>query len=570
MTGPAMNTNLVYKFTGTMPQTQNFGVISDSETLNQAIQDNYVANRINASKDANPIATLGVTGALWYAIAQAMDKFNAHCDKPYEQTIFGKLGNWGDKISEETYIGKKLTKFTKWLGEYSSQKAQKSQIAYTLKNHSTKPEWAIARNMSSGLLGFLSNDTEEIIGKFMDPVKSAQKLEQYDLSQEAINTLANSLKGLSKEEKMIALVKEELKLLGAKPEIIAKFEKKNGFISLQKLANCLKARKLGFNNLTHYEKLKGKFLEHPQEILKVLEKGAKNGTKVSIWRRGNKVMDHLVGRTATISEYYNKYKATLGAGNKTPLGRFLAKFMGYLTEGATNRFAGGKLAVFMQAYVLGDMIVHAWNAPKGEKGKTLAERFVNDFSYFLAMPVGVWAMHKLGGFKYVGLDKAGVDKFRAALKTFNENVKNNKFTTKEAYNAARKDLINMLGLDKIKNPFKKLLQKAGSFLNIGNEHIKPYLSKNKFNFNWFRKFFNGNIIGVPMRVIIALMFISPLIAKATTKVAHAIFGRPTYSVLDEGKEFPEEQNTESTKLNTGKTLIQPQQNTNLLNKYKTT
>ena len=99
MTGPAMNTNLVYKFTGTMPQTQNFGVISDSETLNQAIQDNYVANRINASKDANPIATLGVTGALWYAIAQAMDKFNAHCDKPYEQTIFGKLGNWGDKIS---------------------------------------------------------------------------------------------------------------------------------------------------------------------------------------------------------------------------------------------------------------------------------------------------------------------------------------------------------------------------------------------------------------------------------------------------------------------------------------
>ena len=86
-----------------------------------------------------------------------------------------------------------------------------------------------------------------------------------------------------------------------------------------------------------------------------------------------------------------------------------------------------------------------------------------------------------------------------------------------------------------------------------------------------KKFFNGNLIGVPMRIIFAMMVLSPLMAKATTKVAHAIFGRPTFSVLDEGNELSEEPSQTSipqAQPNISQSQLSPQNQskTNLLNK----
>lgn len=69
------------------------------------------------------------------------------------------------------------------------------------------------------------------------------------------------------------------------------------------------------------------------------------------------------------------------------------------------------------------MIINTIHAPKGEKGKTFIERFVNDFSYFLAMPLGIWAMHKAGGLKYLGMTEAQRNNYRALLKKFNFDAK---------------------------------------------------------------------------------------------------------------------------------------------------
>ncbi len=49
----------------------------------------------------------------------------------------------------------------------------------------------------------------------------------------------------------------------------------------------------------------------------------------------------------------------------------------------------------MQAYIFGDMLYHSIKAQKGEKGKTLIERAVNDFTYFIAMSLGIMGMHKI-------------------------------------------------------------------------------------------------------------------------------------------------------------------------------
>ncbi len=293
--------------------------------------------------------------------------------------------------------------------------------------------------------------------------------------------------------------------------------------------------------MKEFNALKGKFLDNPKKVIAALENAVKKNPdlKISIWRSKGalgKVKNHFFGRTATVSEYLNKYKATLGLGNKTKLGRFLPKAMGWLAEGCTNRFAGGKLGVFMQAYIFGDMLVNTFKAPKGEKLKTLAERFVNDFSYFLALPLGMFAMHKIGGFKFAGLDKKGAAAYEKALNKLNAKNARKGFASKKAYQQAVKEHNKKLGAKNIKNPITKLLHKVGKFINMGNQRIKPYKSASKWNLNWLRAFKNANVLGVPLRIIIPMAMVSPFVAKWATKAVHAVFGKPTHSVLDDEPE----------------------------------
>lgn len=530
----------------------------DAEKLKQSANNSYLANRTRASKDSNPLVTAGIGAGVWYGIAQGMDKFNPMCEGAYNNSILGKIGAWGDKISTKTFIGRKIEGFARWMDKQVTKLSGKSKIVYSLKNHSTRPEWQFARMPGAGLHGFLAADAEQVVEQFLKPIANAegmnilgvpvggnknlfQKLEQYGFGQKDIDNFVNSLKGKSFAEKALALQKKELELLGAKPNVIAGVETKRGMSGLQKLAEHLKIKKLGFKNLKEYEALKGKFLDNPDKVIKMFDHAAKDPKlKVSIWRgQGGifkKIKNHLFGRTISFSEYRNKYLATLGKGNHTKLGRALPKMLGWFMEGCTNRFAGGKLAVAMQAGIFADMLYHTIKAPKGEKGKTFAERFVNDFSYFIALTAGIIGMHKIGGFKYAGLDEKGREAYRAAREAFNQKVKTGIFKDKKAYNKARKILDKKLGYKNIKNPITKLLNRIGRLINIGNERVLSYKSPKKWNMNFLRKFANGNILGVPLRILIPMAVVSPFIAKWTTTAVHKIFGRPTVSVLDEEQE----------------------------------
>lgn len=531
----------------------------DTEKIKQSVDHSYLANRARASEEANPTAVLGLTGAAWYGISQGMDRLNPKFGGEFQNSLLGKLGRWGDKISTKNPIGRKIEGFARWLDKKITKLSGKSQIVYSLQNHSTRPEWSFAKVPGAGVHGFLASDTEQVIEEFLKPIayrqKSiigiptslknyVQKLENFGLKQAEIDAFAQSLKGKSFLDKALALQVKELELLGADAKVIASVQKK-GITALQKLAENLKIKKLGFKNMKEFEALKGKFLDNPDKVIKMLDKMAKEhpNWKVSIWRgEGNifsKIKNHLFGRTVSFSEYRNKYLATTGKGAHTKFGRALQKAVGWITEGGTNRYAGGKLAVLMQAYIFGDMLYHSIKAPKGEKGKTLIERAVNDFTYFIAMSLGIMGMHKIGGFKYAGLDIKGREAYREALKAFNEKVTNGFFKSKKSYKVARKALDKKLGVKNIKNPITKLLHKIGKLINIGNERVLSYSSPKNWNLNWLRKIKNGNILGVPIRIIIPMMVVSPFLAKWTTKAVHKIFGKPTNSVLDEDKE-PEE------------------------------
>lgn len=555
----------------TQPPMQGTG----SEQIRQSVDNSYLANRAKASGDATPEQLLPFWLASWYGLGQLMDKFNPLCRGEYKDSILGKIGGWGDKVSTKTRVGRGIENGLQWIDNKTTALAKKNKIVNALKNYSTRPEWSFAKTPGAGVHGFLATDTEQLFENFLNPltnrqVKSPffgiplspksnyyQGLEQYgNITQQEINNFVKSLKGKTFAEKTLALQKKELELLGANADIVAKIEGKTGLKGLEKLAKSLKVKKLGFKSIREFNELKGKFLDNPDKIMKALENADKK-IKFSVWRGNDnilgKIKSHLIGRIATPQEYLNKYKAILGKGNTSRLGRFLPASLGWLTEGTTSRFAGGKLAVAMQSYFLADMLYHTIKAPKGEKTKTFAERFVNDFTYFMAMTFGIKAMHKVGGLKYLGIkDKAGIEAYRKGVEAFKAKHAAGLLKNKKAYKFAQKRLDVLLGKQNVKGFFNKLFFKVGKLINLGNERIPAYKSTSKYNLNWLRKCANGNILGVPLRFAIPMLVISPFLAKLTTKTAHKIFGKPTNSVLDEDKE-PEE-------VKTAQQQTQPQNN----------
>lgn len=549
----------------TQPPMQGTG----SEQIRQSVDNSYLANRAKASGDATPEQLLPFWLASWYGLGQLMDKFNPLCRGEYKDSILGKIGGWGDKVSTETRVGRGIENGLQWIDNKTTALAKKNKIVNALKNYSTRPEWSFAKTPGAGVHGFLATDTEQLFENFLNPltnrqVKSPffgiplsaksnyyQGLEQYgNITQQEINNFVKSLKGKTFAEKTLALQKKELELLGANADIVAKIEGKTGLKGLEKLAKSLKVKKLGFKSIREFNELKGKFLDNPDKIMKALENADKK-IKFSVWRGNDnilgKIKSHLIGRIATPQEYLNKYKAILGKGNTSRLGRFLPASLGWLTEGTTSRFAGGKLAVAMQSYFLADMLYHTIKAPKGEKTKTFAERFVNDFTYFMAMTFGIKAMHKVGGLKYLGIkDKAGIEAYRKGIEAFKAKHAAGLLNNKKAYKFAQKRLDVLLGKQNVKGFFNKLFFKVGKLINLGNERIPAYKSTSKYNLNWLRKCANGNILGVPLRFAIPMLVISPFLAKLTTKTVHKIFGKPTNSVLDEDKEPEEVKATQQT------------------------
>ena len=576
----------------------------DREKLKENVDNSYLANRVKASsgEETNPLLYAGTGAAIWYGISQGMDVFNKKCATDYEKSIFGKLGAFGDRITNSwnnTAVGKFFNKILgkgKDIGHWMSEK---NDIAYALANHSTQPEWGFAKTPGKGVHGFLAMDMQQVFDEYLKPISSnsnrfswlrgkdvnPQKLEQYGLAQSEIDKFRKSLKGKSFNEKALLLQKKELELLGYKNDFIEHVSKTRGISGLEKIAHAKKIRKMGFKNLAEYNLVKSDITAHPEKVMQALENATRNGDiKVSIWRKGGtlgKISSHLFGRQISFKEYLNKYKAALGKGNSTALGRALPKALSWFMEGCTNRFAGGKIAVAMQAGIFADMLINTFKAPKGEKGKTLIERFVNDFTYFMAMPLGIVAMHKVGGLKYAGMTTDQVDDYRKALKEFNDKVRNGNLADKALYKQEKLKLKNMLKAN-VKNPITKLFKKIGKLINIGNETILARRSNAKWNMNIFRKSGNffRNLAGVPLRIAIPLAIISPFLAKLTTKGAHAIFGRPTKSVLDEDKE---EKNSQTPTIEEQKALQEallkaaqaqnnakaamPQSQTNLINQY---
>ncbi len=564
----------------------------NTELLKENVQDTYVANRANQMTELNPAQQFAIAIPAWYALCQGMDYFAKKCRGEYKDTIQYKITNAGDVVSD-TFKNSKLGKSNFVADINNGFKSLKKLFREKVVNNSAMlrafadtpslPELDMVRGQANGMYGIQLFDYPQVCEYFMEGVKHADDLDCYGADKNFINKVKAELsKATTKEARAAILQNAEFELLnkgGVTSTSLSAFKGHDAKTRLD-ILNNLKAKALGYRDFAHWTTVKSKIQDHLPDVIEATHKANKN-MYAKIWSSDKnawgKIKGHLFGRKVYASEFTNKLLAEMGKVTpgseldqmlkrtgldknipKSGLGRFFGKYVNLVTEGLTNRVAGGKLVAAIQAWFIAEALIRTAKAEKGDKVATFAERMTEMVAFFAAMPFAIKLMHKIGGLQYAGMTPEQVSKYRDALKIFNEKVKSGFFKDKAAYKAERKVLEETLKGGK-HNIFTKLAKRIGRIVTVGLEQIRPY-SKHTVEAgitgrikDVFRnpKYWFKQCAGYPMRIIVGMMMISPFLGKLIIKGTHAIFGKPKNSVLDDGKteeKQPQQEPTSAEKL----------------------
>lgn len=487
------------------------------EKIKEGVGNNIVAKKFESTD--KPGLLFGLMLPIWLGIGQVMEKFNKKCAGEYKDSIPGKISAWSEKIGSHKFFKSNFVKTAEngyngtknWFVKHIINKNKTLRaFAYT----PSRPEFSMVKVMEKGTIGELANDAKQIMDEHL---KKPQTLQELGLNQkwvDKINTFT--------------------------PEKQAEITKR------------LKLRQIGLNHQT-YEKISKNATDSVDDIIKAFSKVDKTKS-VGIWRGDTmKVLGmnvkrpgfvkKIFGREVYFSEVVNKLQALKGSKNPLqsstipgPL-KALPKGLIRTLEGLTNGTAGGKFMILMQAYIFADALIQSSQAPKGEKWKSFTERVSQDLGYYLTMPLALTTMHRFGGLQYIGMDKNKVATYRQAVQDFNAKAKVGGFVDKTAYKTAKKGLMDMLKGDSkwYHRPFKKL----GRILTVGLEQIRPYKSATAVgkagNVLKNAKYWFKQGAGWPMRFLAFGMVFGPFFSNLCVKASHAIFGRPSQSVLDKEK-----------------------------------
>lgn len=528
----------------------------------EGAQDTYVAQR--AENVETSWMTVPATAAAWFGICKGTDYFNNKLmSKEYEQTPFAKLGKIGDNITEgyrnswfrNTKVGTALHNARVATKGFIKNIVDKNPVLSSIRDNPAIPEWKMPNIESRGLLGKHSIDVEQLLSGFMNVSEVPERLERYGFTKEQIKQVKQDLKSIPRKNRAEYLKDLELKHFG---------------VNTSEALLDAKAKALGFNDFAHFNKLTQNMDDNAREIMNALGRIDKKkgycfvqecGEGKGIFGKHAVIADEkcivqetrksilgpirkIFKRKVTTQEIYNKYRLVLNEGAaKSKLGRMLSKGGAWFMEGATNRFAGGKMVALMQATFVAQAITAALT--KGEnvpdKIKTFIERNNELISYIFAAPVSVYLIFHAAGMKYAGMTKEEVKAYREAIKEFGVRNANGEFKTLKEWKTAR-DIIEKMRFKETNGFFTRIFQKIGGFLNIGNERFAPYISKKSLNLNMARKFghwFKGGPLSFVVRGLLGMMVLMPLVTKTTTKISNAIFGKPKHSLLDEEKEAAE-------------------------------
>lgn len=590
----------------------------DGTKIKDAANDNYIANRVNAFSEVDPVQQMGIALPVWVAMNLAMDKYLKACGGEYSKSIPGRIGNFGDKITNfftKNPVAEALNKKFK-SGERLAKKHiyDNSALLRAFDRTPSQPELTLVRHQFEGVRGMIAHDISNPCDAFIEPIKTAKDLDTLGASKADIQRVENLLKkAVTAEEKSLILQSEEFRLLNPdkSPKTIRAFKYNTKPEVRAKIIKDLKIKAMGFKDSAHFELLKSNPIKYQNEILEAFKRAKKNIFAKVSWSDKNiatKLNGQLLGRKISFSEMFNLLQSSKGLSNtmhSSKLGRGMAKLSNMVMEGATSRMAGGKIMALMQAYFLAEALIMAnKQETTGDKFKSLAERMTELIGFFVFMPLSIKLMHKIGGLQYSGMTPEQVENYRQAVKEFNQKVMNCAFKNKKEYKEAREALRTQFR-PKTKNPFVWAARKCADIITVGLEQVRPYtrfkqkevnlciseilksplqylknIGPRLKDFACNPKYWLKQMAGYPVRFILPMVVFVTFFNKLAVKGCHMIFGKPKYSILD--KEKIEEEQTKQAELQKKQqqaAQLQPAApetvqavpaaaNTNLLNKYK--
>ncbi len=518
----------------------NYGAVKDvvpqkvNERLPQNVQNFDVKDKVGentvvkAAQDAktDPV-TIGLTGAIWLAFAQGCQYLNNKLNADWENSWLGKIGQKFDNLALKHIKTKEAGKIKKGI----SNLFDKSKILRSLKTP-TKAQNSLAVSQARGITGYVMSDVSSMLG--------------YHLKNGNGDDILNLVKELKPD------LKDGKEALSYIDDLFKNCE--DNMPQIKKLVQNLSASdaKVSVDNL-----VKGKipFINKDFRIPNI----------------------PFLKRKGSFKEMANKLNAVFSdktlAKQTTKLGKAAPKQALKTLEGLTNGGAGGKLMIVIQASIFAQAIRKAMDAPEGEKLSTFTENIANDFGFFLSLPFQVKSSHLVGGLKYIGIGGAkntqeqvkNVAKYRDMIKNLNQKVSKGTIS-KIDYAKEASNIKNFLKGDSkwYHKPFKALGKLFSTGLDA--ETIKPFIDANDKTlgtsiYNSVRNLANkikGPGLGTVLRLAVGTMIIGPMIAKATTKVSHLIFGRPSKSVLDKEEEnkTTEQQNSSNNPFNISEQELQ--------------
>lgn len=501
---------------------------SIKSSVNDTVNDSPITKAV-VSEHKGLVAIL--MAPIFAGLVFAMDKFNKACATQADGTnLLTKVRDFGDKIGNHKIFQSKsigrVQGFVNTVRKFVNEKLiDKSRILTAMFRTPSKPVNNMVVTQALGTGAEVAKSAAEALKEYAQLEKQGKAPVTYNL--------------------------DKLKAMG--------FEK-NGEADIEAFEKVINDSHLNIN-----------------KIIDICEKLAKNGIEIKneravkipltkyIFREQKYLTDFIpwtkryLGKKINFSEFSNKLSALECKEGVTALGRFLPKALLRNIEALTFGMNGGKVGMIMQAGMIAAAIKKTIEAPKGEKTKTFAENMLYNQGFYLTIPISTKVMHYFGGLQYIGMGKDNVEKFREEeLKTFNEKAAA-RLLTKEQHKAGKRVLLDALKGDTrilktdsfgvksakfAKNLVYRPLKRAARIFMVGLETIHPYIPKNAGQVETFLRkvFFNCKRgAGYPVRFLAFGFITAPFFAKLFAKASHIVFGKPTHSVLDEGKEEKEKE-----------------------------
>lgn len=517
--------------------------------------DTYQPHLTPAPEEApeSPLRKVTYLLPTWYVLNKGTQLFDKACGGEYEKSLVGRLGSFGDRISETSLVKNSFVDSVKSHASTVKKNIQgfidRHPMLSAMDKTPTKPENGMAKTFIETQAEY---DSKEAFSKIEDLLKDGPKsLKDAGATKDEIKALkqkfGTDLFGRIKN-KDAALQEYQLTKLGD-ANILTRLESREAAIGkqLEKLQNQLKSLPKGDAKIDGLKKriksvksLKAGYRENTLRNLKLNKLGLNDAAMSAIKAEPaansaliEKALENGKAYFPKLSEHFNKLKSMHAP--KTALGKILPKMAKVGMRGLT--FGGGLFNTLFIAWTLSDSIKNTVDAPKEQKVGTAAAGILETLSWVASMPLALGAMHKIGGLQYTGLSKNQVETFRAAKKAFDAKAKAGLFANEAAYKAEKQAveaLKNVAGQSK----FTKAVKGFAKFIGIGLEQYTPFRNNTKgLKFteklpimfkNLGKKMpnFLRNCVGYPLRFGLYMFVFAAAVDKLFSGVTSAIFGKP--------------------------------------------